>query len=861
MSTTPAQRQYIEMKKQYKDCILFFRMGDFYETFYEDAKICSNLLDITLTYRDKQSKNPIPMAGVPYHSSEKYIHKLVTNWYKVAVAEQTTSPKPGQIVEREVISVVTPGTMLSDTYQDYNFICSIVKTDTRNSPFHICYADFSVGFYFTKSFDDFQQLLSYIIKINPQEIVLDVDIMDQEQIKEYIKAHLPSLVNIYEVPFDSEKFLQETLNINSTQAFWSALEQGRKQAAALLLNYIAETQKQALKNISKIQYVPSSNKVNLDETTIRNLELLSSQYEQNKQQSLFAIINNTNTAIGKRMLYDILLNPINDLQVINKRLEHIQYFYENPETTSKLNQILKSVNDIPRIVSNIVYKKNLPNIWNKLKLTLRNIYQQENPSLITSYLEKLGVSPTSLEETYKLYQRLEKALKDPEEYQENDFIKEGYSQDIDQLRELAYNSDQLLLEYRSYLVETTGLQSLKVKYITNQWYLIEVSKKDSSTLEKFINKEDEKFDFNRKQTLKQQERYTTSYLEKVQQEVITSQEKLNQLEKQILDEFKNHLENISFEISEFAENLGYLDVFASFGEFAEANNWCKPRFNQEYNSRIKNWRHPVIEKFLPKDENFIPNDLEFDKNNFLHLITWPNMGWKSTFLRQNAIIFLLAHCWFYVPAEEADLCIIDGIFARVWSGDVLAQNQSTFMREMLEVSNIVNNATSKSFIILDELGRWTSTYDGVALAQSIAEHIAKNIQAKTLFATHYHELIKLEDKINWVSNFSVAVYETDKQVVFLKKITKWGANKSYGIDVAKIAGLPKEITTKAEEFLKELESSSQTKWQPQLLFQLPHEPRPWDEKARQIKEKLDQIDTNNITPMQALEILNNLKNM
>lgn len=899
---TPAQRQYVEIKNQYKDCILFFRMWDFYETFYEDAKLCSKLLDIALTSRDRSWDNPIPMAWVPYHSVDKYLGRLVKAGHKVAIAEQIGEVKPGQIVQREVLSIATPGTYMDDKDdKKYNFIAWIYSADNY---FHISWWDFSIWEYFTKSFSKFEALLSRVVKLQPSEIILDINFEKKEELKTYISMYLNALVNIFDIPYDVNKFLLQILNVQTLTSYGQALEQGRQLAIGLLFNYLKDTQKTSLKNISKISFVSDENKVIFDETTIRNLEVLKSSYEWDKKYSLLWVVDNTNTSIGSRKIYDIILNPINDLDELNKRFLNIEYYFQNQDLSKNIIDVLKSINDIPRVISSLLYRKNIPVTWNKLKITLRNlfsgvkwevwsdkletIHELSLQSLVVKELIRIWVTQETINNIKNFYWILESALKDEWEYSETDYIKDWFNNEIDELRKIAYHSDDLLIRYQQKLIQETWINWIRLKYINNQWYFIEVSKKDSELLEKKIEKGNPEKDFMRRQTLKIAERYKTTYLEELEIKIISAKSQLDKLEKAILEKLKNDLENIYNDFSTFSDHIWWLDVYSSFGKFSYENKWIKPILNQSYDLKITWWRHPVIEKYLPMWEHFIPNDLNmkieswewrienWKKNNwdwFVHIITWPNMWWKSTFLRQNAIIVLLSHCGFFVPAEKVEIGLLDWIFARVGSWDILAKNQSTFMTEMIEVANILNNATQKSFVILDELGRWTSTYDGMAIAKSIVEFIATNIKAKTLFATHYHELIQLENNLKWVKNYSVSVYETEKEVVFMKKIVKWWANKSYWIDVAQIAWLPKEILENARKSLQQLENwkmcpdfSGIEKWKDEKilspLFEISDNKSDKKlEKYNQLKNYLDNVDINNMTPLSALDLLNKLKNL
>ncbi len=920
---TPAQKQYLELKKKHPDAILFFRMGDFYETFYEDAKIASKILDIALTTRDRNSPNPIPMAGVPYHSADKYIQKLVQAWYKVAIAEQVGPVKPWQIVERDVVAVITPWTYLDESrLKDYNFIAAIsIWTDGRP---YLAFGDFSLGEYWTKDFQDLQEMQKFLSKIKPKEVILDID-MDpvvKQELSSWLNQFLQTFISVYEVPYHRQDRLKNLLWSQSLKAFWQALENDRWKVFALLAHYLSHTQKTNLKNILKIGLWSEKGKVYLDDISVKNLELFVSSYEGDEKYSLFGVINHTLTPMGSRLLKSMLLSPINDLTQLRQRLDYINRLAQlEKEKLDQLRQYLRNIGDIPRLVSTILYKKNLPSLWLRLKNYLEN--GLEIASNFSQFLPKF-------EEVKKLYQKIDQVLKPEIVSDEIDYIKDWYDSKIDELRKIAYHSDDLLLAYQAELSKFFALP-VKLKYINNQGYFIEVSKKDAPVLEEKIKKvllqkdkvDQDKFALVRRQTLKLVERYTSSYLSELENKILTAQEGLKKLEKEVLEQLKDFLQQNLKQIYDFANQIGKLDVGQNAVYLMQEKGWTLPEFWDKDLIYIIGWRHPIIEEFLPQGEEFVENDLVIwrkseevlkkvwrsseegemksqaiqnyitdnewvkiteDKEilqkmgngitgnlklnhrqlsvgdqkigagndiSWVYVITGPNMGWKSTYLRQNALIVLLAHIGFVVPAKETKLWLVDGIFARVGSGDVLAKNQSTFMTEMIELSSILHNATSKSFVILDEIGRGTSTYDWMALAKAILEYIAIKIKAKTLFATHYHELTQLEWKIPGISNWSVAVYETSDQVVFLKKIVRWWASKSYGIEVARLAGLPQAIIQKAEKYLQELEAYRPSSKPKQIglplwvndskIFELEKRVQELEEENRRLKEVIEEV--------------------
>ncbi len=878
MAFTPAILQYLDIKKQHEDCILFFRMGDFYETFFEDAKICSKTLDIILTSKNKNSENAVPMAGIPYHSAEKYISKLIAHGYKVAIAEQTTEPIPGKIVEREVVSIITPWTYIQETKKSYTYTMAVTFIPhTNGNSYHLARGDFSVGEYRTKSFSDIGELQKFIISVRPVELVFDVDFPEKESISVPVQQAMKALISIRDVPPDPEKFIHWMTGVQQIASYGKALEDGKLATMALLLSYLNHTQKSSLTNITKISFHSQDTYLLLDEVTIKNLELLSSSYEGSERYSLFHILNTTQTAGGARLLHHTLTNPIKDLEQLQRRLDMIENFFSDQEKSKHIHQLLANVRDIPKLVTTILYKKLLPNTFIKLRSTLRIFF--ENAFLLDE-LKALWLNDASLNYLQHLYNYLEQVLKNDEEYKDDiDYIRDGYNVQIDELRKIAYHSDELLLQYQQELAQRAGIPTVKVKFILNQGYFLEVTNKDIETFEKKFSSsecrmQDAEWKFNviRRNTLKWGQRYSSPYLENLEWKILEAKAELSKIEYEFLQQAKTKVGEGMKELHEAAEKISWLDLFVSQAILAHEKKYTKPLFVKNDTVHIIEGRHPVIEEFLPLDQQFIPNDLklnsecrvqnaEWNEDGFLHIITWPNMGGKSTYLRQNALIVLMAHCGLFVPAKECQLPVMDALFARIGSGDNIAKNQSTFMTEMIEVANILNNATKKSFIIFDELGRGTATYDGLALTKSILEYLVSKIGAKTLIATHYHELIQLEETHPGVKNYSVSVYETEKEVIFMKKIVKWWASKSYGLDVAKLAGIPAAVVERAKWHLDELENEREPqKWieKAPLAFDFSFQAQV-DGRYEKVKTILETYDLNNITPLQALQLLDKIK--
>jgi len=862
---TPAMQQYIDIKKQHTDCILLFRIGDFYETFFEDAKICHKVLDLVITSKNKNSDNPIPMAGVPHHSIDKYIQKLVTQNYKVAIAEQTTTPTPGKIVEREVVSIITPATYIQEDQKDFNYITSITK---QKDNFYIARGDFAIWEYHTKTFADAGQMQKFILSIKPNEIVFDIDLKEKEQIITPIQQYLQCLISVYEIPVDPQQHITSICNIQTIASFGQALEFGRLHAFSLLTNYLKNTQKSSLTNISKISLHQQNHKVLLDDITIKNLEIFASSYESNRKHSLIGILDNTKTTSWSRLLYHTLANPINDISQLNHRQNHITYFQKNTQTTKAIHHTLSKVLDLAKISSNILYRKLSITKFLRLRSTLDVFFEKtQNSQLMSWELKRLGLQDNTYNDIQKLHQHLTDLIKNTEDIsQETNFVKHWYHPQIDELRQVAFESDKLLIDYQQQLAKHSKTPNLKIKFIKNQWYFIEITNKDIESFEQNLQQTDQnQLQIIRRNTLKWAQRYSSDYLNSIEQQILTAKEQLFNFEQTLLIQTKEQIANISSSINNFAQQIAWLDLYTAHAIFAQENNYNKPTLHPQKHIDINLWRHPVIEKFLPIDEQFIPNNLQISSDTtstthkWLHIITGPNMWGKSTFLRQNAIIVLMAHCGLFVPAQSAKISLIDWLFARIGSWDIIAKNQSTFMTEMIEVANILNNVTSQSFVIFDELGRGTSTYDGLALTKAILEHITTNIQCKTLIATHYHELIQLEKQYPYIQNHSVNVYETGKDVVFMKKIVPGWANKSYGLDVAKLAWIAPTIIQQAQQHLQNLEikpNKQPTKSHTLFTQTTDNDPTP---KYNKIKSLLDSFDINQMTPIQAIQLLAKLK--
>lgn len=874
---TPAMRQYVQMKQENPDCILLFRIGDFYEVFFEDAKICASVLDLIITSKNKNAEDPIPMAWIPHHSVEKYIPRLLAQGYKVAIAEQISDPQPWKLVERKIQSIITPGTFIQESQKEVSNLMAVCGSLWKHGEvYHISRWDFSLWTYQTKSFSDLWKLQKFLLTIKPAEIIVDTDLPNREEIISPIQQYLKCLVSVYAVPFDPDLTISKVCKVSHLSSYGKALSDGRSQALALLFAYLQHTQQQSLTNISKISFHSSEGAVLMDEVTVKNLEIFASSYEASSQYSLFGILDTTKTAAGSRLLRDLLANPTNILPDLNYRLSQIEKFLEDEET-ARIHQFLWGFFDLSKILSLILYRKLNYVPFVKLRTTLRMALEGMNWKVL-SELVKLGINEEEKSDLFALLSYLDRLLKKDEELLgDGEYIADGFSPEVDELRKVAYHSDEILMDYQALLARESGIANIKLKFVMNQGYFLELTSKDSELFDQFLQKklknltsDADKRDIHRRNTLKDNQRYSSPYLENIQWSILSAREKLKQQEQSLLSQAKTQLENSILLLAKLSEKLAWLDLFTSQAIFAKKQRYVRPALHSGEEIAIIWGRHPVIEAYLPKDQPFIPNSLTIwqekgDENWLIHIITGPNMGGKSTFLRQSAIIVLLAHCGLFVPAQEAKIGLVDGIFARVGSWDIIAKNQSTFMTEMIEVANILNNASAKSFVIFDELGRGTSTYDGLALTRAILHYILQHLHSKTLIATHYHELIVLEEESPLIKNFSVSVYETSKEVVFMKKISAGGASKSYGVDVAKLAGIPQQILQEASFYLKSLESDSKSKESLPLrgastsLFLPPVEN--FREKAtfQKLKGILNQVDLDKISPLQALQILYKIK--
>ena len=798
MALTPMMRQYMTIKENYQDCILFYRLGDFYEMFFDDAKTASRELELVLTGRECGLEERAPMCGIPFHAAANYISRLVSKGYKVAICEQVEDPAQAKgIVKRDVIKIITPGTFIENsTDEEYKntYIMSIVEEDGY---FGIASSDISTGEFKTTFFKNLKTtLLDEISKILPKEIVVDIN-FSEDTLNDIRSVNncLITKKDIKTFKCDDYELIQQFSEVEV-----SGLNAVSKYASSILLKYILDTQKINLTNINVLTTYDIVNYMTIDSSSRRNLELTENIKEKSKKGSLIWVLDKTSTTMGGRTLRKWIEEPLISLKDINDRLDSVDELFDDIYFTDELRDLLKNIYDIERIVGKISNKnvnaKDLISLNNSLKKLpeIKEKLSTCKSELLSSWYEKLD----TLEDISSILSSA--LLEDPStSVKEGNIIKNGYSEVVDDLREAKFNGKEWIASLENKEREFTGIKSLKIGYNKVFGYYIEISKANYSSIPegRYI----------RKQTLANAERYITEELKVMEEKILGAEEQLIALEYKLFVELRDKVESQIPRLKNSANIISSLDAITTLAKVAMENDYIRPNINNEGIIDIKNGRHPVVEKVINNGE-FVSNDTYINKkeNRFL-LITGPNMAGKSTYMRQVALITLMAQIGSFVPASYANISVCDKIFTRIGASDDLAGGKSTFMVEMWEVSNILKNATSDSLVLLDEVGRGTSTYDGLSIAWSVIEYISnkEELKCNTLFATHYHELTKLEGIIEGVKNYSVAVKETNEQVVFLRKIVEGGADQSYGIEVAKLAGLPKEVINRAKVILAKLE--------------------------------------------------------
>ncbi|SCY66848.1 DNA mismatch repair protein MutS [Butyrivibrio sp. INlla14] len=808
---SPMMQHYLQTKKENKDCILFYRLGDFYELFFDDAIVASKELELTLTGKACGLEERAPMCGVPFHAVDSYLTKMVSRGYKVAICEQTEDSKLAKgIVKREVTRIVTPGTnlnMQSLEETKNNYIMSILYTPDNVG---ISIADVTTGDYFLTEVSTLREALDEIGKYMPSEIICNEAFSFSGVDIEELKNRLQTFVNPLEARYfdedSSKRLIMRHFKVSSLIGFGLDDFPNGVVAAGALLQYLIDMQKSDISNITHVYPYLASKYMLLDSSTRRNLELVETMRDKQKRGTLLWVLDKTKTAMGARTLRSFIEQPLIDKEEILKRQSAVGALVKNVVTREEIREYLGPIYDLERLMSKIVYKTANPRDLLAFRNSIKMIPAIKTSLLDTADNEELSRLQEELDPLRDIYELIDQAIVEepPLAIKESGIIKDGFDEDIDHFREAGTNGKQWLAEMEDSEKEKTGIKNLRIKYSNVFGYSFEVTNSFKDKVPEY---------FIRKQTLTNCERYTTPELKELEDTILNAQDKLNNLEYEMFCKIRD---SISLEIDRIqttAKAIALLDVYASLAYVAEKNHYVKPSINEKGAINIKDGRHPVVEKMLDTSDMFISNDTYLDnKKHCISIITGPNMAGKSTYMRQTALIVLMAQIGSFVPASKADMCVVDRIFTRVGASDDLGSGQSTFMVEMNEVANILRNATPNSLLILDEIGRGTSTYDGLAIAWAVTEHISnrKIIGAKTLFATHYHELTELEGKMDNVNNYCIAVKENGDDIVFLRKIVKGGADKSYGIQVAKLAGVPDMVIDRAKEIVAELSENDIT---------------------------------------------------
>ena len=872
---SPMMQHYLQTKEEYPDCILFYRLGDFYEMFFEDAKIVSRELELTLTGKSCGQEERAPMCGVPFHAYESYMNRLVAKGYKVAICEQVEDPKQAKgLVRREVIRVVTPGTNINEQALDEgknNYIMCIVSLSDQ---FGVATADVTTGDFFVTEVDSKRRLLDEIYKFSPTEVVCNEALfmsgLDIDDLKNRVGIVLYSLEHWYFDDSLCENTLKEHFRVNSLEGLGLADLECGMIASGSLLKYLYETQKNSLEQISAIHPYTTGKFMVLDSSTRRNLELVETLREKAKRGSLLWVLDKTKTAMGARMLRSFVEQPLIEKEEIEGRLDAIEELMQRAIDREELREYLNPVYDLERLLTRITYQSANPRDLTAFKSSIGMIPHIRGILLELQSKEIQGICE-DMDTLEDLYTLIDAAIEEepPITVREGGIIKDGYHEEIDRLREAKSQGKNWLAELEAKEREKTGIKNLKIKFNKVFGYYLEVTNSFKDLVPDY---------YTRKQTLTNAERYITPELKEMEDMILGAEDKLVQLEYELFRELREQIAKNVVRIQKTAKALAKIDVFASLALISEQNHYCRPSLNQNGRIDIKNGRHPVVEKMINNDM-FIANDTYLDnQKNRISVITGPNMAGKSTYMRQTALIVLMAQIGCFVPAETADIGIVDRIFTRVGASDDLASGQSTFMVEMTEVANILRNATGNSLLILDEIGRGTSTFDGLSIAWAVVEHISnpKLLGAKTLFATHYHELTELEGKLDNVNNYCIAVKEKGDDIVFLRKIVKGGADKSYGIQVAKLAGVPDSVIERAKEIAEELgrhdivdfteilsnKKNSATKKKKEHLDEVDLTQMSLFDAVNDndIIEELKEIDVGNLTPIEALNKLYELQN-
>ncbi len=862
---TPLMKQYKEIKEQNQENILFFRLGDFYEMFFEDAVICSKELGITLTSRNKEKGQSVPLAGIPYHSAAGYISKLVAKGYKVAICEQVEAASEAKgLVKREVVKVITPGTVIDTDYLDdksNNYLLGILIRENKAG---ISYLDITTGEFKVTQLegkDIISQAINEIYKLSPTEILVESRTLERfnEEFGDYKKLN-EIVINPINKVKNADDILKKYFNVISLESYGIDRKEFAVDAGGFVLEYVLELHKYNELPIQTISYDNRNNYLELNLATQKNLELVENTREKTNMGTLLWVLDKCKTSMGTRMLKKMIKNPLLKIDEIEKRQGDISYFIDEVLVREDVREGLKSIYDLERLIGKIILgtenARDMIAIKKSIKSSLEVIKILGSNQMFTTDIKKL----------VEIYNLIETSIVEepPFSVREGGMIKTGHNETLDELHTISKSGKNYILEIEKKEKGKTGIKTLKIKYNKIFGYFLEVSRANSHLVpEEYI----------RKQTLTNAERYITPELKEYESTILNAKGKIEGLEYDLLKEISAKLVGEIKLLQKLAFGLAYVDVIASLADIATKNNYVCPKIVEGYDLEIRSGRHPIVEKLIV-GEDYISNDIILDEETKVIVLTGPNMAGKSTYMKQAALIILMAQMGSYVPASSATIGVVDKIFTRVGASDDLVSGQSTFMVEMSEVANIVNNATDKSFVILDEVGRGTSTFDGLSLASAITEYIHDNLGTKTIFATHYHELTELEYKLKYLSNYRIEVSEANDEVVFLREIVKGGADKSYGIEVARLAGLPSEILLKAKHLLQILETKKaiiEEKIGSEQLslfggapikIEKPKIVEPQISKGeKKILAEVAKLDVNNLTPLDAMMKLNELKNL
>lgn len=852
---TPMLKHYVDVKDNFKDSLLLYRVGDFYESFFDDAIITSRVIGLTLTGKECGHDKKAPMCGVPHHVIDNYVNKLVKKGYKVALCDQVEDPRKAKgLVKRAITRVVTPGTitdMESLDTRENNYLLSIFQ---NNYGLGISYCDISTGALYTieiKGSNDLiaKQAIDQIEKINPSEIIINNDLKLTE-IKKYLNINNDIFINYIEDDREYDKRIKTIIEYLGDENLEKVSDKRLSLVSlANLLDYIYKFYDAKLNHINNIEVLEISNYLELEANTRKNLELHRNLNNNSKEDTVLKILDQADTVMGSRIINEWLERPLIDIEKINRRLDIVDYFKDNTIDSQNVSNYLSDVYDLERLLGKISYKRANARDFISLKNSLKNMPDLKKylSDINDSNIKNLGLNLPEMDELYEL---LDKAIVDdpPISITDGGIIKENFNDNLDKLKSDSKNALEKLTNYEIQERETTGIKNYKIVYNKNNGYSIEITK---SNLDKVPNS------YIRKQTLKNQERYTTETLENLSNLIIGGKDKVNDLEYEIFNDIRNQILDQTLKLQSLAKMIANIDALNTLSQVALTNNYVRPIINNENMINIKNGRHPVIEKKLNENE-FIANDTNIgEDDNIIQIITGPNMAGKSTYMRQMAIVIIMAQMGSFVPASYAEIGICDKVFTRIGASDNISKGESTFMLEMNEVSNILKNATNNSFVILDEVGRGTSSDDGLSIAMALVDYISKKKKFKTVFATHFHELTILEDELNNVKNLKIEILKENNNLVFLRKIKEGRSSRSYGIDVAKLSGLPEEITDNAQKFMNNLNSEDGINLNKDsdiksTIYEIN------EDKYKNLKSEANNININELTPIEAINKLNKL---